>query len=89
MRTIKVYPKPVKLDKDEVAAIISKRVMVGDESEDYNSYVSDEIKIVVNKDASLYLSDQHGEGYIYLYADQLDHIKHMVDKAIEVRNSLQ
>jgi hypothetical protein len=60
-------------------------VFVGDEAQDYRSYEANNIRMYVNKDGSLCLSDYNSEGFIFLYPDQLEHLKKALDVAIKQR----
>lgn len=84
MNEIKVILRDNK-DSDEVFSANSLRISVGDESEDYRSYVADEIKICVTEDGALFFSKESAESFIYFYPDQLDHVAKALNIALKQR----
>ena len=81
---IKVFKKTCEDALDgEVLSFYSKRVAVGGEEEEYRSYESDNIRIGVGEDGHISFSNYSGEGFIYFYPDQLEHVKEAVDRAIK------
>jgi len=83
---IKSFTKNDRLQGDETMAFFSKRVVVFDEENEYRSYVSVSIRLSVNKDGSLCLSNQNGEGFIYFYEDQLVHLQKALEFALKQQN---
>jgi hypothetical protein len=88
MSKYQVYYKPEELGKDDVFSIVSKRIRMGNESNDFYNSVETEIRVSVGKDGSLHLSDVNGEGMIYLYPDQLGHLKIALEKAMEQKEKV-
>ncbi len=84
---LKVYNKEDTFMEKEVYAKLSKRISVGDETNDFYSYVETEIRISVSEDGSLHFSNCGGsEGFIYFYPDQLEHVKEALDIALETKS---
>ena len=86
---IKSFTKNDGLREGETMAFFSKRVVVSDEENEYRSYVSVSIRLSVNKDGSLCLSNQNGEGFIYFYADQLVHLQKAIEVALRQRSQIE
>ena len=86
---IKSFTKNDGLQEDETMAFFSKRVVVFDEENEYRSYVSVSIRLSVNKDGSLCLSNQNGEGFIYFYGDQLVHLQKALEFALKQRSQTE
>ena len=86
---IKSFTKNDRLQGDETMAFFSKRVVVSDEENEYRSYVSVSIRLSVNKDGSLCLSNQNGEGFIYFYKDQLVHLQKALEFALKQRSQTE
>ena len=86
---IKSFTKNDRLQGDETMAFFSKRVVVSDEENEYRSYVSVSIRLSVNKDGSLCLSNQNGEGFIYFYEDQLVHLQKALEFALKQRSQTE
>lgn len=82
----KVFRKDDDLTSNEIIAFFSKRVVVSDEEGEYRSYESDSIRVSVSKDASLHISDYNREGFIYFYADQLEHLQAALEVALKQRS---
>ena len=85
----KSFTKNDKLLENETMAFFSKRVVVSDEENEYRSYVSVSIRLSVNKDGSLCLSNQNGEGFIYFYEDQLVHLQKALEFALKQRSQTE
>jgi len=86
---IKSFTKNDGLRKDETMAFFSKRVVVSDEEDEYRSYVSGSIRLSVEKDNSLCISDQNGEGFIYFYENQLVHLQKALEFALKQRSQTE
>jgi hypothetical protein len=83
----KVFTKNDELSEYEVYAVFSKRVVVSGEEQEYRSYESDNIRIAVKSDGALSVSNYNGEGFVYLYPDQLDHLQKALEAAIRQRET--
>lgn len=83
----KVYFKEEEIkDENDVFCGHSKIVMIGDESNDYYSYLDSDIKMVVRKDGSIYFSDYERDGAIWINFSQLEHLEKIVKIAREQIN---
>ena len=85
---IKVFRKDDRLSSDEILAFFSKRVIVSGEESEYRSYEETNIRLSVDNDASLNISDQHGRSFVYFYADQLDHLQAALEVALKQRAAI-
>ena len=85
MVKIKTYQKDDIISGSEVYAKFSKRVSVGDQSNDYYSWEETNIRISVGEDGSLCFSDYGKEGFAYIYPDQLEHVKEALEEAFKQR----
>lgn len=82
----KILRKDDKLMEGEIIAFFSKRIVVSDEENEYRSYESDNVRVAVGKDGHLSLSDYNREGFIYFYADQLEHLQKALEVALKQRS---
>ena len=78
MDEIKTYL--VETDKDKLAIDTvfegySKRAHVYGEEQDYRSFIEADVRISVLQDGALVLSDQDGESFMYVYPEQLAHLR--------------
>ena len=80
MGTIKIEYKLKTLEPahDEKVSVLSYRRDTDDE-DDY-MYKSNEIKISMMKDYALSLSNEGGEGFIYLYPEQVAHLLAFIEQ---------
>lgn len=82
----KILRKDDKLREGEIIAYFSKRIVVSGEEDEYRSYESDNIRAAVGKDGHLSFSDYNREGFIYFYADQLEHLQMALEVALKQRS---
>ena len=82
----KILRKDDKLMEGEIIAFFSKRIVVSGEENEYRSYESDNVRVGVGKDGHLSLSNYNGEGFIYFYADQLEHLQKALEVALKQRS---
>jgi hypothetical protein len=82
----KVFFKLEKPSKEKVFSGSSKRVRVSGEEDEYRSYEEHNIGMWANQDGAIGLTDWNGEGMIYLYPDQLEHLQKVLEVALSQRS---
>jgi len=83
-REIKTYfKKEEPKDSGDILVGYSKRVCVEDESNDYQSYIEADVKIVVQNNGALSFQSCDSNDFIYFYPDQLLHLKEALDVALK------
>ena len=79
----KIYLAERNTAVDEIFAGSLKRVTVFGEEQDYRSYVESDILISVKDNGALVMSNMNNESIIYLYPEQLPHLKKALDIALK------
>jgi len=76
------------LKEEELLSVILKRVSVGDESENYYSFVESETAIKVLKNGTVYFFNPNTDSFIYLYPDQIEFLYNTVKIAMDQVNQV-
>jgi len=85
---LKVYSRVITNDKEEgVFEIESMRVIIGGQEKDYASRVETQLVFRAKKDGDLVIENGGGDDFIYIYADQLDHLKLVLETALRMRDA--
>ena len=82
----KVFFKLEKPEKEKVFVGSSKRVRVSGEEDEYRSYEESNIGMWANQDGAIGLTDWQGEGMVFLYPDQLEHLQKVLEVALSQRS---
>lgn len=84
MYELKVYMKQDSFSKikneTNVISIVSKVVELYGEESDYARTEINSTRMTLKNDGAIVLNDEDHEGYIYLYPEQVKHLKYLLDQ---------